>query len=88
MDRCTESVGGAIAGATAGLLTNPMDVIKVRRQLAPNHVKTKDIVQDLWKREGWMGFSRGATARVLNMSPSGALVITAYELIKRLSRKE
>jgi|TARA_B110000208_G_C11702023_1_gene406207 solute carrier family 25, member 44 len=86
-ERCTESLCGAIAGATAGLLTNPMDVVKVRRQLAGNDISTSSIVRELYRSEGIVGFSRGATARVLNMSPSGALVVTVYECIKRLSQK-
>jgi hypothetical protein len=88
MERCTESTCGAVAGAIAGLLTNPMDVIKVRRQLSGPSVKTRHIISDLYQSEGALGFSRGAMARVLNMSPSGALVVTVYELIKRLSTVE
>jgi solute carrier family 25, member 44 len=88
MERCTESLCGGISGATAGLLTNPMDVIKVRRQLSANEVRTRHLIIDLYQCEGLLGFTRGASARVLNMSPSGALIVTVYELIKRLSRKE
>ena len=89
-ERCTESLCGFISGATAGILTNPMDVIKVRRQLSGygNGETTLGVVKELYQMEGYMGFTRGAGARVLNMSSSGALIVTVYECIKRLSRKD
>ena len=86
--RCSESASGAIAGATAGAVTNPMDVVKVRRQLSPNEVTTLQVAKSLWCADGVAGFARGITARVLSMAPSGALIITAYELVKRLSKRE
>lgn len=86
--RFTESVSGALAGAMAGAVTNPMDVVKVRRQLSPNDVTTVQVARDLWRADGVAGFTRGMVARVLNMAPSGALIITVYELVKRLSKRE
>jgi solute carrier family 25 protein 44 len=86
--RCSESASGAMAGATAGAVTTPMDVVKVRRQLSPNDVTTVQVAKDLWRADGVAGFTRGMAARVLNMAPSGALIITVYELVKRLSKRE
>ena len=86
--RFSESTSGAVAGATAGAVTNPMDVIKVRRQLSPNNVTTVQVAKDLWRADGSAGFTRGMSARVLNMAPSGALIITVYELVKRLSKRD
>ena len=86
--RFSESISGAIAGATAGFTTNPMDVVKVRRQLSPNDVSTFEVAKDLWLADGISGFTRGIAARVLNMAPSGALIITVYELVKRLSKRD
>jgi len=88
VDRLTEACCGAVAGATAGLVTTPMDVVKVRRQLAPNDVGTLTIIKELARAEGASGFARGAAARVMNMAPSGALVVTVYELVKRMSLKD
>ena len=65
-----------------------MDVIKVRRQLSPNNVTTVQVAKDLWRADGSAGFTRGMSARVLNMAPSGALIITVYELVKRLSKRD
>ena len=65
-----------------------MDVVKVRRQLSPNDVSTFEVAKGLWRAEGISGFTRGIAARVLNMAPSGALIITVYELVKRLSRRD
>lgn len=87
-ERGTESLCGGLAGAVAGLLTNPMDVVKVRRQLSGKGVTTMSIVRKLYVAEGMIGFSRGATARVMGMTSNGALIVTAYECIKRLSRKD
>ena len=63
-------------------------VVQVRRQLAPNDVGTLTIIKELARAEGASGFARGAAARVMNMAPSGALVVTVYELVKRMSLKD
>ena len=83
-----QSVSGGIAGATAGFITNPMDVIKVRKQLSPRYLSYKNIVKELLAEAGPRAFLKGMTARVLSMAPSGLVTVSVYEFIKRASRKE
>ena len=83
-----QSLSGGIAGATAGFLTNPMDVIKVRKQLSPRHLSYKDIIKELWAESGPRACLKGITARVLSMAPSGLVTVSVYEFIKRVSKKQ
>lgn len=80
---------GAGAGAVAGMLTTPFDVVKTRRQMvgasssdaqvgAFSHMKR--IVQN----EGVVGLWRGNQTRLMKLVPAYAIMISCYELGKRL----
>ncbi|OQS00195.1 Mitochondrial Carrier (MC) Family [Thraustotheca clavata] len=81
-----QAFGGGTAGVVTAIITNPMDVIRTRTQIH-TQFGAVDTFKYLIKREGIPGLWTGAVARVMAMGPSGVLVITAYELVKRLSRK-
>ena len=83
----TQSIAGGFAGATAGFFTNPMDVVKVRKQLSSNDSSVRDIVKQLWRESGSRAFLKGISARVLSMAPSGFITVSVYEFIKRVSKK-
>ena len=83
-----QSISGSLAGATAGALSNPIDIIKVRKQLLPKDISLSQIVNDLLREAGPKAFLKGITARMLSMFGSGMVTVSVYELIKRLSRKD
>jgi len=89
---------GASAGAFAGALTCPVDVVKTRIQVGSLVTTTSGVaaaapplpslsiagtVRDLWRTEGCRGFTRGMSARVMWLAPGSAVGITAYEWAKR-----
>ena len=83
-----QSISGSFAGATAGALSNPIDIIKVRKQLLPKDISLTQIVKDLLRESGPQGFLKGITARMLSMFGSGMVTVSVYELIKQLSKKK
>jgi len=79
---------GAIAGATAGAFTNPLDVVKTRLQTqgevgARRYLGMKHALQVIYSEEGWMGLLRGIRARVYFHAPAAAICWTTYEFTKR-----
>eukprot|EP01029_Cantina_marsupialis_P029101 TRINITY_DN779798_c0_g1_i1.p1 TRINITY_DN779798_c0_g1~~TRINITY_DN779798_c0_g1_i1.p1 ORF type:complete len:322 (+),score=63.21 TRINITY_DN779798_c0_g1_i1:112-1077(+) len=85
----TQALGGSIAGLTAAVLTNPMDVIRTRHQVLTAdvaRVSIKDTVSSLLKTEGAKGLLKGVCAKMLSQAPSGAMVCFIYETTKRLSQ--
>eukprot|EP00123_Amoebidium_parasiticum_P011827 comp20924_c2_seq1/m.27925 comp20924_c2_seq1/g.27925 ORF comp20924_c2_seq1/g.27925 comp20924_c2_seq1/m.27925 type:complete len:317 (-) comp20924_c2_seq1:208-1158(-) len=85
-----QAVAGMCAGATAATITNPMDVLKTRIQVAPGRdaMTVRVALQTLLREEGLMGFTNGLTAKIMNSAPVSVLMITVYELVKRLSVME
>ncbi|KAG9406113.1 hypothetical protein AC1031_004032 [Aphanomyces cochlioides] len=81
-----QALGGGSAGVFTAIVTNPMDVIRTRTQVYTQY-SAMETLQHLIKTEGPAGLFSGVFARVLSMGPSGVLVVSAYELVKRLSRK-
>ncbi|KNC76371.1 hypothetical protein, variant [Sphaeroforma arctica JP610] len=78
---------GMSAGMTAATLTNPLDVIKTRIQTSSKKLTVATAVRQLISTEGVMGFSNGMTAKVMNSAPVSVLMISVYDLVKRLSVK-
>lgn len=62
------------------------DVVRTRVQV--EGVGVVETCRTLLREEGARGFLRGITARMLLLVPNGAIMMTAYELVKRLSRKD
>ena len=81
-----QALGGGTAGLIAAVITNPMDVVRTRTQLYTQY-NARETFHYLIQSEGPGGFMRGVTARMLAMGPSGVLIISTYELVKRLSKK-
>eukprot|EP01134_Creolimax_fragrantissima_P002689 CFRG2689T1 len=82
-----QAISGMTAGMTAAVLTNPLDVLKTRIQTSRSKLGIIGTAKHLIKTEGIIGFSNGLTARLMNSAPVSILMITVYELVKRLSQK-
>lgn len=78
------SMFGMVAGAIATLLTNPMDVLKTRVMTSTSAAGLGGMTSyarsaaDIWASEGVLGFSRGATARLLHKIPASGLFWLLY----------
>jgi solute carrier family 25, member 44 len=81
--RAVEMISGALAGTTVAVLVNPLDVIRTRVQVngTPLLATTRAILLE----EGLRGLTAGMLARVWTLAPNGVLIMSAYELTKRLS---
>lgn len=91
-------VNGAIAGATAAIITTPFDVAKTRRQVISNHTASTsmpaaDPPSSVWKalrviyrQEGWAGLMQGVVPRVGKVAPACAIMIGSYEFGKSFVR--
>jgi hypothetical protein len=84
-ERMTETISGAGAGSFVAVVSNPLDVIRTRVQV--DGIGVRETVRTLMREEGWRGFMKGASARLLMLAPNGAIIMSAYELVKRLSLK-
>ena len=87
-----QGLSGILAGFTSVLCSNPMDVIKTRIQtmnltpeLQSHPIRTA--FRCLIREEGWKGFTRGLTPRVVAVIPTSLLMVFAYETTKRFSVK-
>ncbi|KAI9199810.1 putative mitochondrial carrier protein [Polychytrium aggregatum] len=89
-DPKTHIAAGAIAGALASTLTNPIDVCKTILQTRGS-TSDPEIrgVNGLWgaakliyKRKGLLGFVRGVKPRILAHAPATAICWTTYETLK------
>lgn len=91
---------GALSGAFASVVTTPFDVGKTRTQVhrdappeagtgAPRLPERRNIVRLLWhifKTEGARGLWKGWIPRTLKVAPACAIMISSYEMGKRLFR--
>ncbi|CAM9210750.1 unnamed protein product [Choristocarpus tenellus] len=86
----TQAAAGLCTGTTTVLLTNPLDVLRTRLQVEGRRGDNRTIRSEfrtLMKEDGRMGLLRGIGPQLLAMAPASVLIVTIYELIKRLSRK-
>lgn len=81
------TLAGAGAGALGGLVSNPFDVMKTRIQTQGLPVKMRSFrgaFNHILANEGWAGFTRGLSARMLYFTPSAAICWTTYETMKKM----
>jgi len=80
---------GVVAGIVASAASNPMDVIKTRRQVAREnpamfpYTTSLGAARHLLQHEGALAFMDGALARVAWMTPRMTICVATYERIKR-----
>ncbi|KFY19081.1 hypothetical protein V493_08155 [Pseudogymnoascus sp. VKM F-4281 (FW-2241)] len=89
---------GAVSGAIASILTMPFDVGKTRQQifkdrvgatggaLAPEQLSMPRFLMHIFREEGVPGLWRGWAARTMKVAPACAIMISCYEVGKRMSR--
>jgi len=93
-----QMASGITAGFLAALLTQPLDVIKTRLQVAEN-IDTKvrkrskksdlsivTVARDLFVNDGLKAFFRGTFARMLHLGISGTIFSSLYEILKNISK--
>lgn len=95
-------VAGAASGAAASILTMPFDVGKTRQQifkstggptpegmqkvLAPEERSMPSFLWHIFKEEGMAGLWKGWIPRTLKVAPACAIMISCYEVGKRMAR--
>ncbi|KAI8817646.1 mitochondrial carrier domain-containing protein [Fimicolochytrium jonesii] len=95
-DPKTHIASGAIAGAAAAAITNPLDVAKTLLQTRGAASDTKvrqasgmiDAFKLIYTRNGLAGFTMGAKARMLSHMPATAICWTTYEFLKMVLSKQ
>lgn len=82
-------VAGAASGTLAAAITIPFDVVKTRRQvwLDGRDVRLHAQLEEIWRREGVAGLTRGIVPRVGKVAPACAIMISSYEVGKLLLRE-
>eukprot|EP00299_Pterocystis_sp_00344_P002992 c13403_g1_i1.p1 GENE.c13403_g1_i1~~c13403_g1_i1.p1 ORF type:complete len:280 (+),score=63.03 c13403_g1_i1:32-841(+) len=76
-------MAGMASAGMAGLLTSPLDVLKVKFQVERNqHKSSIHLAQQIIQRDGVRALFRGTFARVLWCTPSSGLAIVAFENLK------
>lgn len=86
-----QAFAGGAAGLVSSVITNPLDVVRARIQVegrVGDRLTVHSALRQLWVEEGFRGMMNGVTARMIHNGLSGVLLITAYELVKRLSLKD
>jgi len=82
-------MAGGISGGLGGLLTMPLDTVKVRKQvLARRSTRSIGIVKDVHGELGIFGFFRGVIPRTCQYTITCAIIMTVYDWVKRMSRNE
>jgi solute carrier family 25 iron transporter 28/37 len=81
-------LSGAIAGAAAAALTNPLDVAKTRLQTQSDmgvyYSGMTDALKHIKQTEGWAGFSRGIVPRMIFFSMAAGIQWGSYEYVKHI----
>ena len=86
-------VAGATSGAFASIVTMPFDVGKTRTQVhhdaatgsgVPGSRHMTSLLWDIFKKEGIAGLWKGWIPRTLKVAPSCAIMISTYEVGKRV----
>ncbi|KAF7309665.1 hypothetical protein MIND_00337600 [Mycena indigotica] len=89
-------VAGGVAGAVAAAVTTPLDVAKTLLQTRGTAHEADlrnvggmlDALRVIWARDGFKGYARGLTPRVLTIMPSSALCWMSYEFFKAAIRTD
>ncbi|KAJ3335995.1 hypothetical protein HDU93_003898 [Gonapodya sp. JEL0774] len=92
-------LAGGFSGALGPLANNPIDTLKTRVQrqrIIPGSElermsgfqRTRFLISDILKTEGWRAFYKGITPRLLRVAPGQAITFAVYERVKKFISKE
>ncbi|KAK2643207.1 hypothetical protein Ddye_024970 [Dipteronia dyeriana] len=80
------ATAGAVAGASAAVITTPLDVVKTQLQCQGvcgcDRLKSsniRDVIQTIVKKDGYRGLMRGWIPRMLFHAPAAAICWSMYE---------
>ena len=94
-------IAGATSGAIASVVTTPFDVGKTRQQvlqheapkdrlpgvaLRPEERSMPRFLYHIWREEGMAGLFRGWAPRMLKVAPACAIMISSYEVGKKMAK--
>jgi solute carrier family 25 protein 39/40 len=81
-------IAGSIGGAIAAIITTPFDVGKTRRQIDPvaasHNQRMIPYMFHIVQNEGFSALFVGAVPRILKVAPACAIMISSYEMGKKL----
>ena len=82
---------GCSAAVFSAIITQPLDVLKVRlqvehRDITNGLISIKDISRKLHAQAGIFGFYRGLIPRITHLTLWGTILSSAYEYLKHISR--
>lgn len=87
-DLTIAAAAGAGAGVTTAFATNPMDVLRARLQTDVKRGSVRSVIRELQRQYGRVAwFTRGASARAMAMGPTSAIVMTMYQVLKRMAMR-
>ena len=72
-------LSGSVAGAFAGFIVTPFDVIKTRLMTNENKLTTIEVVKDIWSESGVKGLYKGAGIRMCYLCAGGFAFFGIYE---------
>lgn len=82
------SFAGATAGVLASAISTPMDVVKTRTQIAlstgASTPRIPEVLKTVYRSEGVRGLFAGVGPRMIRAAPSCAIVLSTYEIFKRI----
>uniref|UniRef100_A0A060TBI8 ARAD1D35508p n=1 Tax=Blastobotrys adeninivorans TaxID=409370 RepID=A0A060TBI8_BLAAD len=86
-------ISGSVAGAIAAVVTTPFDVGKTRQQVGHHEAKSSRLgmlpfMGNIVKNEGISALFVGVTPRVLKVAPACAIMISSYEMGKKVFRQQ
>lgn len=80
-------ISSLISGSIAAFACTPMDVIKTRVQHKLN-VSYREVIKELIKNEGYVGFFKGGNWRALKSGPQFMITQSIYNLINNKIKKQ
>jgi len=87
----SQLTSGVSAAVVAATISQPLDVVKTRLQVAEGSISSADlnyrgVVLNLYRESGFLGFFKGMIPRMVHMSLWGTVLASAYEFLKYISR--
>eukprot|EP00798_Chlamydomonas_sp_ICE-L_P011582 gene11582-34282_t len=88
-----QTASAVLAGTTSSFLTSPLDLVKTRVQVARKRDGQATTFRAVWgeiirEEGGWKGMFRGAVPRMANAALWGTCMVSTYEFLKRVSKKD